>query len=593
MAFVTRVLALAGALALVLHLAQSVIAAAMFIAYLLLFLVPAVVAVARTPQIRDLPPDLRITASAVLVVLASVPWYFARKALGMPLVTDVIACAVLTTLALRGRERPQFRLSPLAAGVGAAFALVWLGYAARTGNSVRFYGLFAVDFGNLVSIVSSLRVSPILPLGHVVDSGPLHYHWLYFTLPATLADFLGLSMPNANALILTNLVMALLLVHTVTALARALWPAAVVLFAPFSVYAYQLAASRLELGWLEIPARNHLLLSPLNSMITFGNNTFALVLVLFTMAMLERWNSEGKIGDAILGVAALAAIIGYSVTLIFPLAGALIVWTLLGRVRRPWIIVPLAALTGAAAILVFRSIHVLGTDPTRRIAFAFDNGAFLRMVALGMLPLWVLLVVRGRQALTFQHVVIGAALIVPSVLFIEGSPTGHVDFSMKIATLIAVACAPLLAIPAGWRGWIALAFVAVGLLQSAAYVLQFPWYRVSGHGRHESIPAGYHDALAWVREHTRTGAVVFDPASVPVQTVLWPMVIAERRVSLPTRYTESVLITSRPRAEEGVARAEVAVLKSPCEAESPNWRTARRFGEWSVCIPATRLPASP
>jgi hypothetical protein len=594
MAAVTRALAALIALAVILHLAQSIVAAAMFLAFVAAFLFPAIVLASRAPHIRDLPPDLRMIAASVVVILFSAPWYFARKAIGMPLAADAVLCVVLIALAVRLIPHFEFRPTPLLAAVPVVFALAWLGYAARIGNRVHYFGLFAIDFGNLVSVVSSLRASSMLPLAYVVDGGPLNYHWLYFTLPATLADFLGLAMPNANALILTNLLMALLLVHTVVTIARSVWPAAIVLFAPFTVYAYQLVAARLELGWLEVPARNHLLLSPLNSMIVFGNNTFALVLALFTLAMLERWNAGGKIGDAILGVLALAAIIGYSITLVFPLAGALLVWTLIGRVRKPWLALPLAALAGIGAIATFRAIGILGSDSSRRIAFAFDGGAFLRMVVLGMLPLWLLLILRGRQRLTLHHVLIAVALAVPSVLLIEGSITGNVDFSMKTASLIAVAFAPLIAIPEGRRRTLALAIVAVGVLHSAAYVLQYPWYRMQGRGRGESIAAGYHDAMVWIRDHTARNVVVIDPASVPVSTVVWPMIVAERRVWLPTQYTESALIASssaltmRQRLSEWQAnrmpRTDVAVLAYPCETARAWWRTEQRFGMWSVCV---------
>lgn len=594
---VKRVLAALLALAVVLHLAGSVLAAATFVAFVAAFLIPAVLLISRAPHIRDLPDDVRLIASAIVFVLLSAPLFFLRKAIGMPLAFDAVTCAVLIALAIRRLKTSNLELQTSYFAIAIAFSLVWLGYAVPHGADIRFYGLFAIDFGNLVSAVSALRASPMLPLAYVDGTGPFSYHWLYFTLPATLADFLGMRMPNANALILTNLLAALLFAHTLATIARNAWAAAVVMFAPFTVYAYQVAAARFELGWLELPARNHLLLSPINSMIVFGNNTIALVLALFALAMLARWNEEGKLGDALLGVIALAAIIGYSITLVFPLTGALLIWTLMGRVRRPLIVLPLAALTGAAALALFRAIDVIGGETSRRLTFDFDGGAFLRMALLGMIPLWGLLILAGRQSLTLHHVLIAVALAVPTCLFIDGSPTGQVDFSMKTASLIAVAFTPLIApalrIDRRRVRWLALALVVFGAAHTAAYVLQFSWYRMNGRGRGESLPRAYYDALVWIREHTSTDTVVIDPTSIPRATALYPMMIAERRVWLPTLYTESILVGRTDpaiglRIPDWQLRArpvaDVALLMSRCEDASPWWKTEKQFGRYSICV---------
>lgn len=405
----------------------------MFLAFVAAFLFPAIVLVSRAPYVRDLPPDLRFTAAAIVVVLLSTPWYFARKALGMPLAFDAVTCVVLIALAVR---KPfELRTSRLTLAVPVVFSLAWLGYAARAGYSVRFHELFASGFAKGVSIVSSLRASSMWPLAFVVDGGPLREPWFHFTLPAMLADFLGLSMPNANALILANLLIALLLVHTVASVAQGIWPAAIALFA---------------------------VVAPVQSMIAFGDHTFVLILVLFAIAMFRR-----------------------------------------------------SAVVGAIAVMV-------------AIAYSFPPGA------------------------TFT----------------------------KIASLIAVACAPLIAFAVRRAPKIAIIIAAIGFAYTAVYLLQFPW------SRGETIPAGYHDALVWIRDHTPRNAVLFDPASVPVSKVLWPMVIAERRVWLPTRSTPAPNLgyrlrewqTSRP------ARGDVAVMVARCETSSSGWRTATRFGQWSVCV---------
>ena len=293
------------------YLGGGVLPAAVFVVFVAAFFLPACVLLMRLSTLRAMPADLRLTAAAVLVVIIAVPWFFARKALPFPpAILDVVLCLMLSVAAAKfGRLaatinefRPVLIRSRFVvmAVLPVLFALVWLGYAVPANGQVLFHGLFAVDFGNLVSVVATLRASPFLPLAAIADGGWVNYHWLYFTLPAELADFCGVRIPAFNALILTNLLMAVLLVHTLMTLIAKLyprnvrtaqWTMAIVLFAPFTGYYYQIAASRLPLGWFAMPVRNHLVLSPLNSMIVFGNNTFALVLALFAAMMLERWNS--------------------------------------------------------------------------------------------------------------------------------------------------------------------------------------------------------------------------------------------------------------------------------------------------------------
>jgi len=356
-------------------------AASVFIVFTVFFLLPAFALVCRAPFVRMMPPDLRITAAAMIVVLLAVPWYFLRKLSPMTLPLDLAASILLTVIAIGFAQpralfeelRPALRRSmiPVLILLPLFFVLVWLGFEVRVGNEVRYYGLLAVDFGNLAGVVSALRSSPMLPLSYVAGGGAFSYHWLYFTLPAMLSDFLGVTIPSTNALVLTNLLMAALLFHTIVTAVRwfneevsdrfAAGAAMVVVFAPFTTYFYQAAATRFPIGWFALPVRNHLLLSPLTSMLIFGNNTFALVLALFVTVALDRWNRDGRIGDAILGVIALAVAIGYSITLVFSLALTLMVWILLGRVRRPVVALALAVLSGASAVAIFFAIGLLTT----------------------------------------------------------------------------------------------------------------------------------------------------------------------------------------------------------------------------------------
>lgn len=535
---------------------------------------------------------------AIAAVLLLTPYYFLRKATGQPVIADVVLLLAVGCwlLAVRRTGRrlavprePLLLVPPILA------AIVWMGWRFPSGDTVRFHGLFAIDFGNLVAVVSSLRASPMLPLSYVSGGGPLNYHWLYFAVPATLADFLGMSMPNSVALWLTNVLVALLLVAVVVAISsrRA---AAIVLFAPFTTYFYQAVAAQVPLGPLALPTRNHLLLSPVNSMLTFGNNTFALVLALYTLRQVERWNRDGRLRDAFFAAIALAMIPGYGITLVFPMALTLAIWLLMGRLRRPRVVIPLAMLVGAVAIAIFVAIGLFGSGGSRHIALGFDRGQFLRMVLFGLAPLWGLVVLGRRQTqLTIFHVLIASCIVVPSLLYVSGGPTGGTDFSMKTASLMAVAFAPLIA-PASfaqrWRAIAAALLITLGAIQTAAYVLQFPYARMtSAPGRGVALPRDYVAALEWTRDHTPRSAVVIDPTAVPDANELFTIILAERRVWLPTAYTNEVLIVPpspevRDRARRWTAsdltvarEADIAITP---QALPPSWQLVHRAGAWNV-----------
>ena len=614
------------------HLAGGVLAACVFVLFVAAFLLPACALALRLPPLRLMPPDLRLTAAGVLVVLLIVPWFFVRKLLPFhPAIADVAICAILIGAAAKlgavraaiGELGPAWRRSRFIVLIvlPLLFALTWLGYEVRAGGEVLFHGLFAIDFGNLVSVIAALRASPSLPLAAVVDGGPMNYHWLYFTLPATLADFCGASIPAFNALILVNLLMASLLVHTLATVVSMFrpqsdertirWTVAVTLFAPFTVYYYQAVAARVSLGWFAMPARNHLMLSPVNSMIVFGNNTFALALVLFTVMEVERWNRERRIIDLVFGIVAMSMVIGYSVTLLVPLVMALLVWLAMGRIARPLVVMTAAVVLGGAAVAMFVALRVLGSGDSRHIAYAFDRGQFLRMVVLGMLPLWGLSLLGGRKPLSFFHVLIAAAIAVPSFLYVAGSATGLVDVSMKTGSLLAVSFAPLIAVAiekwfagslARWRAIAAALVVTLGAVQTGAYVLQFPYYRLTGsRSRGVAFPLDYYQALTWLRDHTPRRSIVVDPRSLTISEELPTIWIGERRVWLPTPYTEPYLVpapgSSVPRraalwsafvhdpgntavAGEIARQADYVIV--PGQVQSPFWIPVQRSGSWMI-----------
>jgi hypothetical protein len=618
--------------AILVHLAGSVLAALVFLVFVAGFLLPACALILRLPHLRTMPPDLRLTTASVLVVLLAVPWFFVRKVLPFPpAIADVAVCVILVAAAAKFAAAratieelgPAWKRSRFVVSIvlPLLFALAWLGYAVPAGKDVLFHGLFAIDFGNLVTAVATLRASPFLPLAAVTDGGPVNYHWLYFTLPATLADFCGAAIPGFNALILTNLLMASLLVHTLATVISTLydqstWRAtqltvAVTLFAPFTLYYYQAVAARFPLGWLAMPTRNHLILSPVNSMIVFGNNTFALVLVLFMAMQVERWNRERRIVDLVLGTVALSMVIGYSVTLLIPLVAALLIWLAMGRIARPLLVLTCAVVSGGAAVAMFLAIHVLSSGGSRHAAVAFDRGQFLRIVLFGMLPLWGLLAFAGRKALTFFHVLIVAAIVVPSFLYVAGSPTGQIDFSMKTGSLLAIAFAPLIAATIDrwcsgtlprWQAVVAAGLVFLGAVQTSVYILQYPYYRVTGsRSRGVAFSGDYYAALIWLRDNTPQRSIVVDPAGLTMPEELPTLWIAERRVWLPTLYTEPYLApdasSSVPRRAElwagfmrdpgnGTVASQIAgeadYLIVPRKVQSPFWAPVGTSGTWAI-----------
>jgi hypothetical protein len=628
------------------HLGGGILAALVFLLFLAGVLLPACALIMRLPHLRTMPPDLRLTAAGVLVVMLAVPWFFVRKLLPfVPAITDVVACAILIGAAAKfaavratieelGPALKRSRFVVLIV-LPLLFAITWLGYGVRAGKDVLFHGLFAIDFGNLLTVVAILRASPRLPLAAVTDAGYVNYHWLYFTLPATLADFCGASIPAFNAMILCNLLMASLLAQALTTVITTYSPQsrqrtaqlamAVALFAPFTVYYYQAVAARFSLGWLAMPTRNHLLLSPVNSMIVFGNNTFALVLVLFTAMQVERWNRERRMIDLVLGTAALSMVIGYSVTLLIPLVAALLIWLILGRIERPLVVLAWAVVSGGAAVAMFFAIHVLSSGGARHAAVAFDQGQFLRLVILGMLPLWALLVMApvmaGRKALTFFHVLIVTSIAVPSFLYVAGSNTGLTDFSMKNGSLLAVCFAPLIAptierwlsgtLPR-WQTILASVLVVLGAVQTFVYVLQYPYYRMTGsRSRSVAIPLDYYDALQWLRDHTPPRSIVVDPGGLTMREELPTLWIAERRVWLPTPNTDPYLVpaigSSVPRRAalwdtflrdpaNGAVASQIAgeadYLIVPRQLQSPLWIPVSSSGTWMI-YRSGRAPGNP
>jgi len=522
--------------------------------------------------------------------------------------------------------------------VPALAALVWVGFEVHHGGALRYYGLFTIDFSNLAGMVALIKDSPGAPAFVTAGSGPLHYHWWFFTVAAWLSEFAGAHGRAASALALTTLVAAGVLAAALSAFVAdhlrrhaselservrhrvATLTAAIVIVAPLSVYAYQFVVNHVNRPWFTVGNRNSLLLSIVNSMSTFGNNTLALTLVLLISEWLrdtgERPSWKATFATTFAGL----ALCGLSVTLTVPLTLAGAAWAVMGRVRQPWRFAVSGAAIGAWGLPLLRATSILG-DSSQHMLLSFDRGQFLQNAALGMAPIWVLALaslVRTRRV-SFSWLLVIAALAVPSFVDFAGHGAVSSTMSMKMASLLVVASAPLVAdgllvllrvgvstAPPAWtRAWRAVAVVAVlaGAFNTLAYAAQFAYYRLSGGGRVSELPAEYAAALDYVRLHTPRAAVVVDPNGDLLPSTIGTLLIGERQVWLPTNYSVTLFrtdsdnpeIMSRPavwsawaksafrdEALAGTIATRADVLVAPAGIESASWDPRYVVGAYGV-----------
>ncbi|MGH7213217.1 MAG: hypothetical protein ACREIT_00320 [Tepidisphaeraceae bacterium] len=530
---------------------------------------------------QALPVDVRVPLGLAAAVLCATPWFYLRRALPLPAsVADVVMMVLLTGAALLSGS---YRLwlaearAQLRGGAGLVmfvvlpfvFCLVWAGFAVRQGDVVRYYGLFPIDFSNLTADVALVRTSPGLPQSFIEGTGPRVYHWFYFAFPAWLSEFCGMTMRNGTALVLCNLLVAWLLFACLCAAATraapsgasrrvSVWAAAIVTLAPWITYFVQAALAVARVAPSE---RNRLLLSVINSMISFGNNTFALTLGLLAAVAFVHWRRTGRAREAAIAWLMVTATVGYSVTLFFPLAlGAGAWWLVTGGLRRITSCAVAVAVVGGGLGVMYLT-NILAESP-RMIRVGFDNGAFALNVAASMLPLWFLAAL-GRvswRRSSLEWTLVGACIVAPSLLYVEGSPTGQSDFSMKTASLLAVLLVGPVASgmaritgasgrPARWWMRVAAAvLVAMGLTNTAAYVGQFAFYRATGrHARSIATSADYDAAMEFVRTRTALGAIVIDPVSLNFRELVSTTTLGERRAWLPTPYTTELFYNNQDR----------------------------------------------
>jgi hypothetical protein len=206
-------------------------------------------------------------------------------------------------------------------------------------------------------------------------------------------------------------------------------------------------------------------------------------------------------------------------------------------------------------------------DSSKGLGVQFDHGYYFRHVLFVFLPVWCLAWI-GRQdsgGLSIFWVLIISSVIVPSFLYVPNTHSGQVDFSMKIAALIAVAamplaCAGLERFRQEWPHPLTIAaagFIGLGLLCTMVYAGQFVVYRVrDSRAGALVLPADYVACLKFIRDQTPPAAIVIDSESADYAKSIPTVSIGERRVYLPTKYAQQILATESLHSQEIAQRSD-------------------------------------
>ena len=533
-----------------------------FLLVTILMVVPMAVVIGRAAFSGVTANEKLSTAGGFFVLMVLlVPIYLLRKLTDNPQVFDLVII-LLSLVALFRTSRQGFgdwrRSWSFATGkeylyiVSALllmFNLVWLGYEVHVEDKVRFYGLFTVDFGNLVSVVSLLRIGDFLPQVDTSIAEQLYYHWFYFVFPAFFSEFLGWQVDSSTALIISNFLVAaffaVLMIGFVEqnqkeqrgslAIVTAV---TIVIFAPTVVYFYQKAVEYFGVDWFSLGLRNHLLLSPINSLINFGNNIVAIAFILMA-ATIENGRERVRDGKSfVLTVLFMTFVIPYSITLFFSAALGFGFWFLYKRdVYLPLLKIPffyISVCLSVSLMAIYYMVGILGNTPYKLVV-SFDDFQFVQNVFFS-LPITIIFVgfyfYKQNKPNIFIFLFL-AALLVPSLLYVGGSQTGSADFSMKTGTLIPLVLAPLAAYtvfevfyrPNVKVRMLLVVLIIFGIINTAAYTLQFLVYRIkTGSGQYYALSKGYFESLSYIRTISEKGSIILDPIALnrsDINTTLW------------------------------------------------------------------------
>jgi hypothetical protein len=577
------------------YLSGGALAFVKFIVFVAGILVPIAALTSSLLARVGVAPLLRPCIASVFAIIAATPLFYLRRFSQLPpwAIDSLLVVVLLSATVFGGSLRrfarewraPLFRQASalLLAAVPLVFVLVWTGFEVPAiGPSgtpmIRYPGMYRVDFSSLANVTTLVRVSPGLPEFPVVGGGALWYHWHYFTFPAWLADFGGIAvMRSPTSLILCNFATAIVFFASLCAVVasrddftgddprenrRAIAAVMIVAFAAFSYYAYAFVVARAHQPWLTTGDRNKLLLSVLTSITSFGNNALAIAMILLACALVVEWNrgpaSTGP-GSIVVAVLMFGLSVAYSATLVMPVALALGAWLITGRLRRPLFVVVVAGVLGIVVLVILRLTHVVGGSSEQPLP-GFDHGQFLQNVVFGLAPLVVFVAISFASPVrrfTVYWALMLACVAVPTFVRLGGSRTGEAALSMKIASLLVAAAAPIVAEAlraieqrrerGEGRLLIGIATIAVvlGVGNAAAMLLQFPAARLLGRsGQMAEMPRDYYELLRELRERSTSDAIVADAFVDVLPETLGTMLVAERRVLLPAPYADPLLHVS-------------------------------------------------
>jgi len=447
------------------------------------------------------------------------------------------------------------------------FILPRLGNEVRTGDEVRYYGLFFVDFGNLRSVVNILNASPGPPEIHVIGSGPLAYHWFFFAIPAWISSFFGTRLEACGTLNLATYLSAVLFFKCCSyTSARVLeasnisknvwctWGAGIGIVGLSTSYFYRTIIELFHLEWFIQGTRNHLLLHLPNSVNVFGNNTYALSLCLMSAVTLIAWNSSGKKVYLITASTLVALIPAYSVTLCMGIALGLTLACVLGIIRNRWFTLVAFGVIGAAAMWTFTALGMF-SGRSESPKFLFDNGRFFLNVIFSNLPAalavgMIFFSVKDTISKLLLCIILGTFLIPTLMVLQNAGHPGESVLSMKTASLITALCVPLTAkfIAKLWLDGKKLNFIKltttclllIGIINTSAYAFSGMIARFKDSPARAVIGASHFDALHFIRENTVPTAIILDPIELKEHNGEPAVLVGARRVLLANEYSLSM-----------------------------------------------------
>jgi hypothetical protein len=271
------------------------------------------------------------------------------------------------------------------------FFLIRFGNEVSEGDQVAYYGQLYIDFGVLKGVTNLLVASDFLPESFVYGTGPLSYHWLFFAVPAWNSDLFGCCHDMNGVLSIANYVAACFLYrclgHAISLAIRSTgvrhrgaWSdlgAAVVLFGMNIRYFHEAAASITKWSLLDLGERNRLLLSLPNSMVNFGNITFAVGLLILVLISLHRWNRFGNRWYVWLPCLWVGIMPMFSATTVPGIALGIGIACLLKQLRSPWYSLTCFAVIGLGCTLYFRYLGAFDSQSSAP-RLSWDGGQFVK-----------------------------------------------------------------------------------------------------------------------------------------------------------------------------------------------------------------------